>query len=92
MDNQRVTGDKDQAWFVYLLQCADSTTYIGVTTDVRRRLKEHNQGSGARYTRGRRPVSLLGTIACATRGDALRHEWRLKKLGPQARRQAFAAE
>ena len=47
-------------WYVYLLRCADATLYCGVTTDMERRLREHNAGSrGAKYTRARRPVDLL---------------------------------
>ncbi|MCL5265267.1 MAG: GIY-YIG nuclease family protein [Chloroflexi bacterium] len=80
---------ENRGWFVYLLECADGTTYIGATRDVDRRVREHNDGVGARYTRGRRPVRLLGSIQCGTQGDALRQERRLKTLGPQGRRQAF---
>ncbi len=86
------TGNDIRPWFVYLLECVDGTTYIGVTTDVERRVREHNKGRGARYTRGRRPVHVLGTIQCATHGDALRRELQLKTLAPKARRQAFATE
>ena len=47
-------------WYVYLLRCADATLYCGVTTDMERRLREHNAGSrGAKYTRARRPVELV---------------------------------
>ncbi|WP_300778152.1 GIY-YIG nuclease family protein, partial [uncultured Bilophila sp.] len=67
-------------WYVYLLYCADGTLYCGVTTDVTRRLEEHNAGSrGARYTRSRRPVRLA---CCATRADrasAQRLEWEVKR-------------
>lgn len=76
-------------WFVYLLECADGTTYIGATTDVVRRVRQHNSGRGSRYTRGRRPVVLLGAIPCAKCGEALRRERQLKALGREARRQAF---
>ena len=46
-------------WYFYLLRCRDNSLYAGVTTDLDRRLKEHNLGTGARYTCGRRPVVLI---------------------------------
>jgi putative endonuclease len=46
-------------WFFYLVRCRDNSLYAGVTTDLDRRLKEHNIGTGARYTCGRRPVVLI---------------------------------
>ena len=55
-------------WYVYLLRCADATLYCGVTTDMERRLREHNAGSrGAKYTRARRPVELRGAAGCLFR-------------------------
>jgi putative endonuclease len=61
-------------WWVYLLRCADGTLYCGVTTDLDRRLAEHNSGTGARYTRARRPVALAASAACANRSAALKTE------------------
>jgi len=51
----------DAAWCVYMLRCADGTLYTGITTDIARRVAEHNGkgGPGARYTRSRRPVHLF---------------------------------
>jgi putative endonuclease len=45
-------------WMVYILRCNDGTLYTGITTNIARRLKEHNEGVGSKYTRGRRPVVL----------------------------------
>ena len=69
-------------WFVYLLRCADGSFYAGVTTDVDRRLAEHNgeRPGGARYTRARRPVELARSLACEDRSEACRLEFRLKRL------------
>ncbi len=89
MEPESLADGRTSEWFVYLLECADCTTYIGVTTDIDRRVREHNEGRGARYTRGRRPVVLLGAIPCADRGDALRQEWRLKRLGRGERKIVF---
>lgn len=67
--------------FVYILECADTSLYIGCTNDIERRLKQHNESkSGARYTKARRPVVLRYTESFTTRGDALRRECELKKL------------
>jgi putative endonuclease len=67
--------------FVYILECADTSLYIGCTNDIERRLKQHNESkSGARYTKARRPVTLRYAESFATRGDALRRECELKKL------------
>lgn len=67
-------------WYVYLLSCADGTLYCGITTNITRRLAQHNGqcAGGARYTRGRRPVSLLASKACALREQALRLEQAVK--------------
>lgn len=69
-------------WFVYILRCADDTLYTGITTDVARRLAEHNAGSapGARYTRSRRPVALLYQETIASRSAATKREWCIKRL------------
>ncbi len=72
------TQDKT-IWFVYLLQCADGTLYCGVTTNLERRIDQHNRGRGARYTRGRAPVTLLGHAPFLGRGEAQRVEYRIKQ-------------
>ncbi len=69
------------SWFVYIVRCADDTLYTGVATDVARRLAEHDDGpKGARYTASRRPVRLVYAAGCDSRSDALREEWRIKRL------------
>ena len=68
-------------WFVYLIQCSDGTFYCGVTTNVDRRIHEHNNtAKGAKYTRGRRPVTLVGYLEHDSRSKALIEEARIKKL------------
>ena len=47
------------SWWVYLLRCGDGTLYTGITDDLDRRLAAHNAGRGAKYTRSRRPVTLV---------------------------------
>lgn len=66
--------------FVYMLKCADGTLYTGWTTDLARRLKTHNNGKGARYTRLRRPVRLVYAETVPDRRAALKRELALKSL------------
>ena len=66
--------------YVYLLECADNTLYCGWTTDLKRRVAAHNMGSGAKYTRSRRPVRLLYYEEYEDRHDALSREWHIKRL------------
>jgi putative endonuclease len=70
-----------ERWFVYVARCADATLYIGIARDVAARIAAHDAGRGARYTRGRGPLEVLATRRCAGKGDALRLELALKRLG-----------
>ena len=66
-------------WFIYILECADSSLYVGSTIDVTRRVEEHNSSpKGAAYTKARRPVVLKYTESHATRSDALKRECEIK--------------
>jgi putative endonuclease len=80
-------------WQVYLLECADGTLYCGVTTDLLRRLAEHNGEApgGARYTSSRRPVRLAASLEVAGRSEALALEWRIKKLKRPQKLAVFTA-
>ncbi|MDO8527886.1 MAG: GIY-YIG nuclease family protein [Deltaproteobacteria bacterium] len=71
---------KKQKWFVYILKCGDKSLYTGITNDLKRRLLQHNNGSGARYTRSRLPVKLVYSETAKSRGAALTREWEIKKL------------
>jgi putative endonuclease len=77
-------------WWVYLLHCADDTFYVGVARNLAQRLREHNGElrGGARYTQGRRPVTIYAAHACADRRAATQLEWRTKKL-PRMRKAAL---
>ena len=81
-------------WHVYLLSCADGTLYCGITSDLPRRLAEHNAegpgraGAGAKYTRSRRPVALAACAPCPDKPAALRLELAVKKR-PRAAKLAF---
>lgn len=67
-------------WFVYVVRCRDGSLYTGISTDVQARVARHNAGSGARYTRARRPVRLLYIERKRNRSNALRREAAIKSL------------
>lgn len=66
--------------FVYIVKCSDNTLYTGYTTDIERRIKEHNEGKGAKYTRGRIPVKLVYYEEKETKSLALKREYEIKQL------------
>lgn len=74
--------NESQQHFFYVLKCNDNTLYAGYTIDVERRLKEHNNGVGAKYTRlaKRRPLLLLHYKSFATRSEAMKQEYAFKQL------------
>jgi putative endonuclease len=76
-----MSGEDSHQWFVYLMQCADGSFYTGVTTDLARRLRQHNGEivGGAGYTRGRRPVDLVWSEACNDRSDAQKREYVVRR-------------
>jgi len=65
--------------FVYILKCSDNSYYIGYTTDLKNRIKEHNEGSGGRNTRIKRPVQLLHAERFENKFDALKRETQIKR-------------
>ena len=67
-------------WTVYILRCADGTLYTGMTDDMEKRLKTHNSGKGAKYTRGRCPLELVYSEELPTHSDALKRELSIKRL------------
>lgn len=70
----------ERSYHVYILRCADGTLYTGITTDLGRRIHMHNSGKGAKYTRGRTPVTLLYHETCENRAEASRRERAIKLL------------
>jgi putative endonuclease len=73
-------------WWVYILECADGSLYTGIATDVARRLKQHEDGKGARYTRGRGPLRLVHSEGCEDRSTALKREAAIKRLSADRKR------
>lgn len=79
-------------WTVYLVRCADESLYCGITTDVDRRVREHNTGTGAKYTAGRRPVILVYTETVYTYREALQREYAIKRLSKHRKEQLLHAK
>jgi putative endonuclease len=73
-------------WHVYIIQCVDRSLYTGVAKDVEARVERHNQGSGAKYTRGRRPVELVYQEPVGDQAAALRRERVIKRMERAAKR------
>lgn len=71
---------KATPFFVYLLRCNDGSLYCGITNDLDKRVKTHNSGKGAKYTRSRLPVVLVWSAGHPTKSSALRQEAEIKKL------------
>jgi len=68
-------------WWVYLVRCRDGSYYCGITTDLDKRIAQHNKGKGAKYTSGRYPVTLLWSRDFLSEGGARSFEYRVKKWG-----------
>jgi predicted GIY-YIG superfamily endonuclease len=72
-------------WFLYILRCADGSLYTGITKDILRRCKQHNDGIASRYTRSRRPTKLVFQEAHPNRSAALKREAAIKAMTRQAK-------
>ncbi len=80
-DQRLHPGKPIVSYFVYILECSDQTLYTGITTDVDKRLEEHNSSEkGAKYTKARRPVRLVYSESSPDRSTASKREYAIKKL------------
>ena len=77
--------------YTYILKCADGTYYTGWTTDLEQRLKTHNEGAGAKYTRARLPVTLAYAELHETKSDAMKREAAIKKLSRKEKEALMAS-
>lgn len=77
--------------FIYILRCGDGTYYTGYTTELHRRIDEHNAGKGAKYTRGRGPVELMYIEEAASRSYAQKREESIKRL-PREQKESLIRE
>jgi putative endonuclease len=80
-----------EAFFTYILSCADGTFYTGWTTDIPKRLKTHNAGKGARYTRSRLPVEVVASWSFSNQAEAMQFEYQIKQLS-RHQKQALIAQ
>lgn len=78
--------------YVYILQCSDDSLYTGYTTDVLRRLSEHQSGKAAKYTRGRGPFQLVYVEPCLSRPEALRREIQIKSFTRRQKHQLIDSQ
>lgn len=69
--------------YTYIVKCEDGSLYTGWTTDLKKRVKCHNSGRGAKYTRTRRPVELVYYETFSTKQEAMQREWEIKHLQRQ---------
>lgn len=76
----------------YVVCCSDNSLYAGYTNNLERRIKMHNEGKGAKYTRGRGPVELVFSKAFPTKSEALKAEYRFKKLGSRKKKEQYLIE
>jgi len=86
-----VNNAEIQSWNLYMIRCGDGSLYTGITTDVPRRLREHenndNKNKGAKALRGKQPLTLAYQISAGNRSDALKLEYKIKQLGKAAKEQ-----
>lgn len=76
--------------YVYIIECRDGTYYTGYTNDIKKRIKAHNDGKGAKYTIGRRPVKLRYQESYKTKGEALKREYLIKQLTRLEKQKLFS--
>jgi len=81
----KIRNSARMSWVCYLLRCADDTLYCGISNDMEKRLAAHNAGEGAKYTRGRIPVSVVYRESCADKSAALKREIQIKRLSRSAK-------
>lgn len=78
-------------WYVYIVECKDGSFYTGISTNVEQRIKDHDCGKGAKYTRGRGPVQLVYQCGFNDRAEASKEECRIKKLARQGKVKLIAS-
>ena len=79
----------DASWWVYVLRCGEGSLYCGITNDLKRRVRQHREGTGARYTRGRGPLRIAHWWILGSKPEALKAEHAFKKLGSEQKRAAI---
>ena len=77
---KKTSSKSDSSWFTYIVRCGDGSLYTGITNDLKKRIKAHNEGKGAKYTKGRGPIKLLIYFKFENKSLAAKEEYRIKKL------------
>ncbi|MDQ7003789.1 MAG: GIY-YIG nuclease family protein [Ghiorsea sp.] len=80
------------AWYLYMIRCKGNVLYTGITTDVARRLGEHQAGKGAKFLRGKAPLELVSQQEVGSHSDALKLEINIKKLNKTEKEKLIADE
>lgn len=78
--HKRGTGEAREVNYTYIVRCSDGTFYTGWTNNLDKRIRDHNEGRGAKYTRSRRPVILEYYEEFPTREEAMSREWAIKHM------------
>ncbi|HAM49526.1 MAG TPA: hypothetical protein DCP92_02070, partial [Nitrospiraceae bacterium] len=73
-------SNKNRSWCIYVLICRGNYLYVGVTNDLERRLRQHEDGKGSKFVRSRRPFELAKVIWCDSATDARKTEYRIKRM------------
>jgi len=79
-------------YFTYIIECLDGTLYCGITTDVKRRFKEHREGKGGNYTRSHKPLKIVYTEKCKDRSTALKREIEIKSFSKENKLKLISSE
>ena len=86
VNTPQIDRKNSTTWYVYIVRCRDNSCYTGITTDIQRRLVEHNSpGNGAKYTRARQPVALIYHEQVSSRSAAAKREHEIKKMTHSAK-------
>ncbi len=85
------SSKNDEQWTVYILRCKDGTLYTGITKDLERRLKQHNDGKGSKYIQSRRPVKVVYKEKKMGRGNALVREAEIKNYSKEKKEQLVSS-
>lgn len=80
------------SWLVYILRCVDDTLYTGITNDLPARISTHEEGRGAKYTKGRTPLKLVYQEECENRSEASKREREIKKLPRDLKKELIARQ
>lgn len=94
MPDKNLSSSQSRPWCLYIVKCTDGSLYTGITLDIVRRLKEHEDaaGKGSKYLRGRGPLELVFSCQFESRNKALRQEARLKKWPRRKKEQLIKGE